>query len=104
MNKKAQLGSGPLFNYWKLLIYAISSVFGTIIIYYYVFKVAFMGFIKPILTNILLTSTLSDSVKASILQNYANIPIYLGVAFFILLMSIGVYVFVFAFKQETENV
>ena len=101
-NKKAQLGG--LFKYWQYIVFAIVSCFGILIIFKYIFQVAFVGYIYPTFVTTVTNSPIDPTTKAFILTQYANIPLYITICIFSVLMIVLIYLVVLAFREETENV
>ena len=101
-DKKGQMG--PLFRYWQYILFSIVSVFGCIIIFHYIFNIAFKGFIYPVFVNVVTTSSIPPDVQATILANYANIPIFISICLFSVLFIILIYLVILAFRSENENV
>jgi type II secretory pathway component PulF len=101
MNKKGQLGG--LFRYWKILLFGISSMFGVLIIYKFVFQTAFNSYILPVFITMVKNSPIDPATQAIILQNYNNLPIYIGICVFAVMMIILIYLTMIAFREEQEN-
>jgi len=101
-NKKGQLGS--LFKYWQYILFAIISCFGVLIIFKFMFQVAFKGYIYPIFVTTVQQSTIPPATQAIILANYNNIPTYITICFGGVLCIILIYLIMLAFKEESENV
>jgi hypothetical protein len=101
-NKKAQQ-MGPLFRMWQYILFAIVSFFGLLIVFRFIFQVAFNGYILPVFIRTVQNSPIDPATQTFIISQYNNLPVYITICIFSVMCIIIVYLGLLAFREETEN-